>query len=241
MTPLLSVDRVSKSYWRGRHEVLVLDEVSLEVEPGELVAIFGERASGKTTLLRIACGIERPDRGAVRFEGHDLASAARPPRMAGVSSRIGWVRRTGPAIATEMLDYVALSLLDDVRYDEAHRQAARALADVGAESLATATWGDLSDAERTLVTIAQATVHGPVLLLADDPTVNLGLEEREMVLGLLRQTADRREMGIVMTVPEVPDVLRADAVMSLSDGELICARRHDGQVIDFPLRRDGGA
>jgi len=237
---LLALERVRKSHWRGRHEIVVLDDVSLEVEAGELVAIFGQRAAGKTTLLRIAAGIEAPDAGVVRFAGCELG-AGRLRRLNGIHARIGWVGRQGP-FAMRMLDHVALPLLRAVAADEAERRATRALRRVGAGELAGARWHELSDAERTLVTIAHAIVREPALLLADDPTSGLGLEERETVLGLLRSIAEERAMAVLATVPEIPDALRSHRVMSLSAGELIQAtRRAAGEVIAFPQRGDGRA
>lgn len=232
---LLALGGVAKSYWRGRHEIVVLDDVSLEVESGQVVAVFGERAAGKTTLLRIACGIEPPDRGTIRFQDRDLATLRRPPRIAGLPREIGWVRRAGPAITSmPMLDYVALPLLSHVRHREAHRRAARALADVGVEAAALATWSELSDSERTLVTIAQATIHEPALLLADDPTVGLGIDERETVLAVLRRAVQRTGMAVLMAVADVPEMLRADTVLSLSGGELLAPSPRQAQVIQFP-------
>jgi ABC-type lipoprotein export system ATPase subunit len=239
---LLALERVSKSHWRGRHEIVVLDEVSLEVEAGELVAVFGQRASGKTTLLRIAAGIEAPDAGYVRFEGRELG-AGRFRRLTGIHARIGWVGRQGPfASGMRMLDHVALPLLRAVAADEAERCATRVLKRVGVGELAGAHWHELSDAERTLVTIAHAIVRDPKLLFADDPTSGLGLEERETVLALLRSIAEERGMAVLATVPEMSDALRSHRVMSLADGELIqAARRTTGEVIAFPQRRDGRA
>ncbi len=236
---LLALEQVCKSYWRGRHEVVVLDDVSCTIDPGEFVAVFGQRASGKTTLLRIAAGIESPDAGVVRFGGRDVATRRPSPRIAGLDPRIGWMRRSGPLIASmEMLDYVALPLLGELRHREAHRHATRVLNDVGAKDLARATWGALSDAERTLVMLAQATVRRPLLLLADDPTVSLGLEERVGILGLLRTTAEAGGMAVLMTVPDVPDMLHAHQVMSLADGELMrAAPRPRGQVIELRAGR----
>jgi len=239
---LLALERVSKSHWRGRHEIVVLDAVSFALDVGELVAIFGQRAAGKTTLLRIAAGIEGPDAGSVRFEGQELGGS-RFRRLAGIHPRIGWVGRQGPfASAMRMLDHVALPLLRSLAADEAERRAARALTRVGAGELADARWHELSDAERTLVTIAHAIVREPRLLLADDPTSGLGLEERETVLGLLRSIAEERGMAILVTVPEIPDALRSHRVLALGDGELIHATPHpSGEVIAFPQRRDGRA
>jgi ABC-type lipoprotein export system ATPase subunit len=236
---LLALDGVGKSYWRGRHEVVVLDDVSFSIEPGEFAAIFGQRASGKTTLLRIAAGIEAPDAGTVSFAGHDLATLRRSPRIAGLDPRVGWLRRSGPLIASmEMLDYVSLPLLGMLPHREAHRRATRKLREVGAKDLARATWGALSDAERTLVMLAQATVRRPLLLLADDPTVSLGVEERTSILTLLRATADAGGMAVLMTVPDVPDMLHSHQVMSLADGELIKpAPRPRAQVIELRTGR----
>jgi putative ABC transport system ATP-binding protein len=242
--PLLSLDRVSKRYWRGRHEIVVLDDVSFDIDAGEFAAIFGQRASGKTTLLRIAAGIEAADGGEVRFAGEDITARIKTQRRRSMHPRMGWMRRSGPFLASmEMLDYVALPLLDEVRHDEAHRRATRALTRIRADELARATWENLSDAERTLVMLAQAIVRGPALLLADDPTMGLGVHERETVLGLLRTVAEEDGMAVLMTVPDVPDMLRSHTVMSLSDGELIVPkrRRPEADVIDFPRERGESA
>jgi ABC-type lipoprotein export system ATPase subunit len=242
--PLLSLDRVSKRYWRGRHEIVVLDDVSFDIDTGEFAAIFGQRASGKTTLLRIAAGIEAADGGEVRFAGEDITARIKTQRRRSMHPRMGWMRRSGPFLASmQMLDYVALPLLDDVRYDEAHRRATRALRRIHADELARATWEELSDAERTLVMLAQAIVREPALLLADDPTMGLGVQERETVLGLLRTVAEEDGMAVLMTVPDVPDMLRSHTVMSLSDGELIVPkrRRPEADVIDFPRERGESA
>jgi len=239
---LLALERVSKSHWRGRHEIVVLDDVSLELERGELVAIFGQRAAGKTTLLRIAAGIEAPDAGSVRFDGQELVGG-RLRRLGGIHPRIGWVGRQAPfASGMRMLDHVALPLLKEVSAQEAERRATRALKRVGVGELANARWYELSDAERTLVTIAHGIVREPALLLADDSTSGLGVEERETVLGLLRSIADEQPTAVLATVPEIPDALRSHRVLSLSDGELLqAARRAPGEVIAFPQRRDGRA
>ncbi|HMJ04208.1 MAG TPA: ATP-binding cassette domain-containing protein [Conexibacter sp.] len=236
---LLAFEHVRKSYWRGRHEVVVLDDVSFELDSAELAAVFGRRASGKTTLLRVAAGIEAPDGGRVLFDGQD-ARSRRTPRLAGIHERIGWVGRHRPfSSGLRMLHHVALPLLGRVDAREAERRATRALKQVGAGDFANARWHELSDAERMLVTIAHAIVRDPALLLADDPTSGLGLEERETVLALLRSIAEERGMAVLTTVPEVPDMLRSHRVMSLGDGELIQpAPRAPGGVIAFPPRRE---
>lgn len=241
---LLALDRVSKRYWRGRHEVVVLDGVSLELEAGEFAAVFGRQASGKTTLLRVAAGIESPDDGQVSFAGENLTRWGSAASKPGLHPRMGWLRQSGPYLASMvMLDYVALPLLGRVAHPEAHRRATRALARMHAGEFAKATWGELSDAERIFVMIAQAVVREPVLLLADDPTKGLGETDRETVLALVRAIADESGMAVLMTVPDVPDMLRSHTVMTLSDGELMAptGRRPGGDVIEFPRGRGESA
>lgn len=239
--PLLCLDRVTKRYARGRHEIVALDGVSLEVAAGEFVAVFGSHASGKTTLLRVAAGIEGADEGQVRFLGNDMAGWLSNVRRRGLHPRIGWLRRSGPFLASlEMLDYVALPLLGKVSEPaEALRRATRTMARLQVGHLAGATWEELSDAERTRVMLAQAVVREPALLLADDPTRGLGVGDRETMLALLRVIADEDGMAVLITVPEVPDMLRAHSVMTLSDGEIIASSERDASadVIDLPTRR----
>src|ERR1700691_3999766 len=70
---LLSIEHATKRYRRGRLEHVAIKDVSLSIEPGELIVVWGARRSGRSTLLRVAAGIERPEEGTVSFEGRDLA------------------------------------------------------------------------------------------------------------------------------------------------------------------------
>lgn len=96
MKPLLRFDSVSKSYRRGLREVRVLNEVSLEVYAGEVVGVYGQRSAGKTTLLRLAAGFERPDAGAVTFDGVRLDGASRRTLARLRREEFGWVERARP-------------------------------------------------------------------------------------------------------------------------------------------------
>ncbi|ADB54027.1 ABC transporter ATP-binding protein [Conexibacter woesei] len=241
--PLLSLDGVCRTYWRGRHEIVALDRVSFELEQGEFAAIFGQRAAGKSTLLRIAAGLEAPDSGTVALSGRELFPGGRRPRLGGLPRGIGWMQRSEPLIASmTMLDYVGMPLLEEVSHREAQQRAARALDRMAVGHLADAAWGGMSDAERMLTMLARAVVREPVLLLADDPTAGLDTREREVVLGLLRRVTETSGVTALITVPDVPDLLRSHRVMSLSAGELMQPTRHDrGAVIDFPRSRNESA
>lgn len=237
--PLLTFDGVSRSHWRGIVEIAVLDAVTFEIHDGEFAAIAGRRAAGKTTLLRIAAGLDAPDSGTVRLRGRDLYPDRRPPRLGGMPRAIGWMQRSGPQIASMvMCDHVAVPLLEEMSHRAARQRAMRALRSFGAASLADAVWDEMSDAQRTQVALARATVREPALLLADDPTSGLDVHDREILLGLLRRAAETTGMATLITVPEIADLLRSHKVMTLSDGELMQESRHRlGQVLDFKQGR----
>lgn len=237
MQPLLRLESVSKSYMRGPRELRVLKDVSLEVHAGELISVYGQRGAGKTTLLRVAAGFEPPDRGLVRFDGMDLAGLSRRRRARLHREEIGWVERSGPQTTGLLMGiYVGLPLYRTVGPAEAQRRALAALAKVGAEDAASARWSSLSDTARTLVAIAEALVREPRLLVVDDPTAGLSVIDRERVLGLLRSAAEDTGLGVLMAVPDMPAMLHAHDVRSLSRGRLLAPADppNGGNVVEFP-------
>jgi ABC-type lipoprotein export system ATPase subunit len=238
--PLLSLETVSKSYWRGAHEVKVLAELTMDVHAGKFVVVWGKRGAGKTTLLKIAAGLESPDRGIVRFDGRNLAALSETEHAKLMRERIGWVRRTGPRSDLRMLDYVALPLLAVYGRRGAYSRAREALARVRVTECAAQTWSSLSDGERALVGIARGVVRTPSLLLVDDPTTNLGVREREEIVELLREFAEETELSVLMAVPDMPAMMGAHEIRALSGGRILAPPEptdRPSNVIDL---RSGG-
>lgn len=239
---LLEVRNVSKAYVRGPHRLTVLDDVSLEVHGGEVVGVYGQRSSGKTTLLEIAAGLESPDTGSVHVDGHDLARLSRRRLAAVHREQLGWVERAGPnGDELTVLDYVALPLLKRHGRAEARQRASAALGRLGVRDCAPERWSRLSDSERVQVAIAHGLVREPRLLILDDPTAGLDVIERERVLTLLRTIAEQERVGVLMAVPDMTSMLRAHEVLSLSGGRLLRPpdppRGGRGEVIHFPGER----
>jgi putative ABC transport system ATP-binding protein len=236
MTALLSLDGVGKRYARGYRELAALDGISLEVDRGDFVAIWGGSRSGKTTLLRVAAGIEVPDAGTVTYAGHDIASLSRRRRARLLLDEIGCVWQTGRITrGLSVLDHVALPRFRGRSHTQARREAHDALERVGVPQAAQARWHELSDGERTRVALAHALIRRPKLLLADEPTANLNLIEREQVLSVLRSAAEEAGVAVVMTAPDAPNLLQSHRLMSIDGGRLIKPRSEQrGTLIDFP-------
>lgn len=236
---LLSLKSVSKSFWRGPSELDVLTDVSLDLHAGDLLAVYGQRNAGKTTLLKLAAGFEAPDRGTVSFGDRDLTSLSHR-ELAGLHrEQVGWVERSGPhSRELPIRTYVALPLYRELGPKPAQRRAQAALARAGVEDCASQCWDDLSDTARTLVAIAQVLVREPSLVIVDDPTAGLGIVDRERVIGLLRSAAEDGGIGVVMAVPDMPAMLQAHEVRALSRGRLLAPAGppagDSGTVIEFP-------
>lgn len=212
---LLELREVTKRYALGRLERVALRSVSLDVHPGELVAIWGLRRSGRSTLLRIAAGIEPPDEGTVRFDGRDLN--ARGARSLG--GAIGFCS-TGfnPAHGSTVLDHVAIGRLAHGAGRNASRAAAsRVLERVGAGHCMGFDPRELDPAEAVRVGIARALVTEPHLLLLDEPTGGVDLLARDPLLQLLRSLADDG-LAVLTTVGEA--VGGTDRMLAIGDGQL---------------------
>lgn len=213
---LLELDHASKRYGRGVHERIALRDVSLEVEPGELVAVWGRRRSGRSTLLRIAAGVEAPDSGVVRLEGRDLA--ARNCELLG--DGIGYCRKTfHPNEGRVVLDHLVVGqLARGVSPSAATNRAWEALERTDAGGCAKLKPTELDGGEAVRVAIARALSLKPKLLLIDEPTIGVDLLARDAILLLLRSLAGEG-MAVLTSTGESTGLSGARA-LTLSDGEL---------------------
>lgn len=241
MTALLRMESVARSYSRGPSEIAVLKDVGLDVHAGDLVGVYGARSSGKTTLLRVAAGLDHPTGGRVLFQGADLSCLSRGELARLHREQIGWVDRDGPHVQElAASEYVAMPLYGQVPVAEGRRRALGALQRVGADDHASLRWHEISDTVRVLVAIAHALVREPRLLIADDPTAGLGMLDRERVIGLLREAADDDGVGVLMAVPDMPALLHANELRSLNRGRLLSPADDSGDlktVVEFPHHR----
>jgi putative ABC transport system ATP-binding protein len=214
---LLALERVGKRYTAGRSERVVLDEVSLSLDQGELVAVWGMPRSGRSTLLRIAAGIEPPDTGCVRFQGRDLWSAG----GGALGDGVGYCRsaprdREGRVVLDE------LTLGPRARgagNSAALLRARAALERVGAGDCARHPMGELDGAAAVRVGLARALVLGPSLLVIDEPVTGVDLLHRDELLALLRSLADEG-IAVLMSVGESTEFSGADRALRIGGGGL---------------------
>lgn len=229
---LLELEHVSKFYGGTLRERVGLRDVSLEIDSGELVAVWGKRRSGRSTLLRIAAGVETPDEGVVRFEGSDLS--ARGGEMLG--GGIGYCRKAfGASEGRLVLDHLIVGqIARGASPSLASRRAQLALERAGADRYASRRPGELGSGEAVRVAIARALAFEPSLLLIDEPTLGVDVLERDGILLLLHSLA-KEGIAILTSTGEATGLAEARA-LHLSDGELHGAATRDLAAV-VPLRR----
>jgi len=237
--PLLAFEEVSKRYLDlGVHENAVLDRVSFELDAGTSAGIWGPRRSGKSTLLRIAAGIELPDAGVVRFEGRDITQLSDRERARLVRTKIGLATASSRETRNvRVVDHVGLPLLSNgASMREANVRARAVLERVGGTSRADAPVFELSPGERTRVAIARALVRDPALLLVDEPALTPSPAERDELYGLLRSLAGERGLTVLVASEDLAAIRTARQAMTISDGMLRASQRA-GRVVAFPEDR----
>jgi ABC-type multidrug transport system ATPase subunit len=214
---LLELEHVAKVYGRGSSRKVVLRDASMELEAGELVAIWGMRRSGRSTLLRIAAGLEAPDKGAVLFDGRKLAGRDSDS----LRGEIGYCRRAfGPSDGRAVIDHLTLSqLARGAKSEDATLSARSALRRADAQRCAELRPGELGGAEAVRVVIARALAGRPKLLVVDEPTLGVDLLERDHILALLRSLADDG-IAVLTSTDKTTGLQGADRALSLGDGEL---------------------
>lgn len=206
----------------GGVPILAVDEVDLEVEAGDVVAIVGPSGSGKTTLLGLLAGLEPADAGTVTVLGHDVAHLSTAEKARLRRSRIGIVFQTfGLVSSLSAGENVALPMaLDSVGGEERRGRAADALAEVGLGHAYEARIDELSGGERQRVGIARAIAAHPALILADEPTGSLDDENAGAVLDLLIGAAGSRGASLVLVTHDPTSAVRADHRFRMLDGQL---------------------
>nr|WP_240107051.1 ABC transporter ATP-binding protein [Streptomyces sp. MUM 203J] len=211
-----------RTYGGGPAAVHALRGVDLTLPRGELVAVHGPSGVGKTTLLNLVGGLDRPDEGRVVVDGTDL-SALREKRLLELRrERIGFVFQTfGLVPVLSAAENVGVPLrLRRVPWREREERVARLLDRIGLGDHAAQRPGELSGGQQQRVAVARALAAGPALLIADEPTSQLDAETRATVVGLLRAAVDDEGTTALVTTHDEELLDRADRVYALRDGVL---------------------
>ena len=219
---VISLSGVSKVYAIGDEKLTALNNVSLDIYPGEFACIIGRSGSGKSTLLNMIAGLEKPTRGRIRVAGRQIEALNEGELVRFRLKNVGFVFQSFNLFAMHTaLDNVAMPLMyKGVPRDIRQKRARKMLEAVGLKSHMRHRPGEMSGGQQQRVGIARALVASPRILFADEPTGNLDFNTSREILRLIRDICHERGTTLIMVTHD-PDMAQyADRVVRLLDGRI---------------------
>ncbi len=218
----ITLDRVTKRYVKGDHELTPLKDVTVGIDEGAFFVLLGPSGSGKTTLLNLVAGIDRPDEGTVTVAGHDLGALSARALSSWRAEHVGYVFQQHHLVPVlTAYENVELPLhLFPLDRRERHERVALALDLVGLADRASHHPRELSGGQEQRVAIARAIVADPPILVADEPTGDLDHEAAAATLDLLARLNRERGKTICMVTHDRSAASVGTRVLELRKGAL---------------------
>ncbi len=213
----LEAHELSKTYRDAEIPVDVFQGLELAVDEGEMVAVVGPSGIGKSTLLHLLGGLDRPDRGTVRVEQRELTVMSNDELARFRNRNVGFVFQFHHLLPefTAVENVAMPGWIGRFPKEEALKKAAALLSELGLEARSSHFPNQLSGGEQQRVAIARALLTDPLLFLADEPTGNLDLETSERVFDLMRECHRKRNLTSVIVTHNPELARRCDRVFEM--------------------------
>ena len=219
---ILDVEGLSKIFRSGAGEITLFDNLSFQVQAGEMLALVGASGAGKSTLLHILGALDRPTRGTVRFGGRDVATLSEEAAAEFRNREIGYAWQFHYLLPEfTALENAAMPLLvRGMRRGEAEAKAAQWLREVGLEPRAHHRAGELSGGEQQRVALARALITEPKILLADEPTGDLDNRTADAVFELISQLHGEHRLTSLIATHNLSFARRCHRILRLQEGRV---------------------
>ena len=223
---IAQLEQVSRVYYQGRVEVKAVDNLDLQIKPGEFSALCGPSGSGKTTILNMIGALDMPTSGSVYLEGRDLKSLGGGELSRLRRDRVGFVFQAYNLVpvltAYENAEFVLA--LQNVPVKERRERVMAVLEEVGMAEYINRRPDELSGGQQQRVAIARAVVSHPAIVLADEPTANVDIDAANTILDLMEQLNMEKGVTFLFSTHDQKVMDRARRLIRLRDGRL----EHDG-------------
>lgn len=220
---ILTIDYISKYYnLDGTNQERALNDVTLEIAPGKITAIYGPSGCGKTSLLSIISGLDSQYQGNLYFKNQNMRDFSERDLTYFRKAHIGFVFQNFNLISHQsVLENVKMPLyVKNMTDKEMSEIAERELSRLGIGDFIKKNVKQLSGGQKQRVAIARALVNNPEMIVADEPTGSLDSQSQENVLEIFKELAEAGKTVIIVTHnPEVADY--ADVVIKMKDGEVV--------------------
>jgi putative ABC transport system ATP-binding protein len=221
MNMLLQFSDVHLQYQNGQNLTEVIKGISFLINQNERLAIVGKSGSGKTSLLMLMAGLEKPTSGSIKFQDKELTSYTEDQLTGFRKQNIGIVFQSFYLIPSyTALENVALSL--EINFQKnALIQAEEILTDLGLEDRLHHFPSQLSGGEQQRVAIARAIINKPELILADEPTGNLDEENSQVIADLLFNVSQKYQKSLCLVTHDLELAKKCDRLMKIDNGTII--------------------
>ena len=221
MSAVIQINNVRKIYQMGDVQVPALSGVSLEIQPGEMVAITGPSGSGKSTLMNIIGCLDTPTDGAYFLDGVDVSKMADDEQAGIRNQKIGFVFQQFNLLPrTAAIDQVELPMVYAGAKDRQPR-AMQALQSVGLGDRAQHRPNELSGGQQQRVAIARALVTNPSIVLADEPTGNLDSKSGAEIIGIFKKLNAEKGLTVILVTHDPAIAAQAQRVIRMRDGQVV--------------------
>jgi lipoprotein-releasing system ATP-binding protein len=220
--PLIRIESLAKIYRSGDKDLVIFRDLTLNVEPGEQVAIIGESGAGKSTLLHLISGLDTPTDGAIYYKNKNITQLPEPERSEFRNREIGYVWQLHHLLPEfTAMENVSMPLrIRGVSASKANIDAMASLDEVGLTNRAHHRAGELSGGEQQRVAIARSLAANPSLLPANEPTGNLDEHTGELIFDMLNDLRRKRNLTSILVTHNLQFARRCDRVLKLEGGAL---------------------
>jgi len=235
MTPVLEAQSVTKTYEVENNIINAVDQVSLQICPGEFVALVGPSGSGKTTMLAMLAGLLSPTEGNILIGGEDLSGMNEGDRTRFRREKVGFTFQDNNLVPyLTVQENVELMLKLNRRFSQkSKKRAADLLEQLGLGDRLKNLPSQLSGGQQQRVAIARALVHRPNIVLADEPTASLDTQRAFQVVGTFADLIHAENLAGIMVTHDLRLVKFVDKIVQMRDGKVFSLIADPGQIEKF--------
>lgn len=218
---ILKVENLSKIYGKGENKIKAVDNISFSVEKGDFVAIVGASGSGKSTILHLLGGVDRPTSGKVYIDGVDIYAMDNDALAIFRRRQVGLIYQFYNLIPIlDVEENITLpAKLDGVNVDKKHLN--DLLETLGLENRKKHLPNELSGGQQQRVSIGRAIINNPALVLADEPTGNLDSKASDEIISLLKKSNEKYNQTIIVITHDLEIASSAKRIITIEDGKII--------------------
>src|SRR6266571_8566457 len=234
--PYIRARGLTKTYRSGTSDLVVFENLDLDVERGEMLALVGESGAGKSTLLHLLGGLDSPSRGTIHYGSREITGLSPSEQSDFRNREIGFVWQIHYLLPefTAQENVMMPLLMRGWAHSKASAESLARLDEVGLRARASHRAGELSGGEQQRVVLARALVGKPSVLLADEPTGNLDFRTGEMIFELLEGLHQSHQLTSVLVTHNLSFARRCSRTLNMEKGSLVPAEPPEAQNLPQP-------